>query len=114
MRPAERDVRRPKSIAIAGKPFAMLSHARACGRAAAGIPEDADALGSRLAGRRRADGSSRAWLRDRRQAPRLTSTRRLGEDAQAWWRHDDSSSPDRRAWPESTTAPPHRSDGRGW
>ena len=31
----------------------------------------------------------------------------------AWWRHDDWSSPDRRAWSESMTAPLHRSDGRG-
>ena len=52
------------------------------------------------------------WLRDRRQAPRQASTHRLGEDAQAWWRHDDWSSPDRRAWSESMTAPLHRSDGR--
>jgi hypothetical protein len=28
-----------------------------------------------------AAGSDRAWLRDRRQAPRRASTRRLGEDA---------------------------------
>src|SRR5487761_2003647 len=114
MRSAAQDVRRPKSIAIAGKPFAMLSHVRACGRAAAENLEDADALGSRFVGPHYADESNRASLRDRRQVPRRASTRRLGEDAQAWWRHDDWSSPDRRACVESTTAPPHRSDGRGW
>ena len=53
-----------------------------------------------------------AVKRARRQAPRQASTHRLGEDAQAWWRHDDWSSPDRRAWSESMTAPLHRSDGR--
>src|SRR6202035_5240074 len=101
-------------IAIADKPFAMLSHARACARAAAENLEDADGLGSRFVARHSADGSNRAWLRDRDQGPRRASTRRLGEDALAWWRHDDWSSPDRRAWSESMTAPLHRSDGRGW
>src|ERR1700730_14894194 len=81
MRLAARDVRRPKSIATAGKPFAMLSHARACGRVAAENLEDADALGSRFVGRHCAVGSDRAWLRDRRQAPRQASTHRLGRRA---------------------------------
>jgi hypothetical protein len=35
-------------IAIADKPFAMLSHARACARAAAENLEDADGLCSRF------------------------------------------------------------------
>src|SRR5271156_4345655 len=94
MRSAALDVRRPKLIAIADKPFAMLSHARACGRAAAENLEDADGLCPRFVARHSADGSNRAWLRDRHQGPRRASTRRLGEDALAWWRHDDwSSSP---------------------
>src|ERR1700730_9786280 len=92
---------------------AMLSHARACARAAAENLEDADGLCSRFVARHSADGSNRAWLRDRHQGPRRASTRRLGEDALAWWRHDDWSSPDRRAWSESMPAPLHRSDGRG-
>ena len=105
MRSAGPGVRRPRSTAIAGKPFSRPFLARACGRDATESPEDADALASRFVGRHYAAGLDRAWLRDRRQAPKRASTRRLGEDAQAWWRHDDSSSPDRRAWSESTTAP---------
>jgi hypothetical protein len=39
MRSAALDVRRPKLITIADKPFAMLSHARACARALDGVGE---------------------------------------------------------------------------
>jgi hypothetical protein len=48
MRSAERNVRRPKSIATAGKPFAMPFRARACDRDEAENPEDADARESRF------------------------------------------------------------------
>src|SRR5450755_1165630 len=97
MRSAERDVRRPKSIATAGKPFAMPLQARACDRDEAENLEDADARESRFVAPRCAAGPDRAWLRDQRQAPRLASTLRRDEDAPAWWRHDDLSSPDRQA-----------------
>src|ERR1039458_5225076 len=92
MQSAAQDVRRPRSTATADKPFATLSHARACDHDAAENLEDVDACASRFVSQHCAAGSDRAWLRDRRQAPRRASTRRLGEDAQAWWRHDDSSS----------------------
>ena len=44
-----------------------------------------------------AAGSGRAWLHDRRQAPRRALTFRRDEDGRAWWRRADLSSPDRRA-----------------
>src|SRR5271170_214324 len=113
MRSAEQYVGRPESIATAGKPFATPSLARACGRDAAESLEDADAHASRSAGRRCAAGSDRAWLRDRRQAPRRASTLQRDEDGPAWWRRDDLSSPDHQASSELVTAPLRRTDGRG-
>src|ERR1700704_836462 len=113
MRSAEPDVRRPKSIATAGRPFAMPFHGRACDRDEAENLEDVDARASLFVARRCAAGSGRAWLHDRRQAPRQTLTLRLDEDARAWWRRDDRSSPYRQASLESATAQPLRSDGQG-
>ncbi len=49
--------------------------------------------------------SSRAWLHDRRQAPRRASTLRLDKDGRAWWHHDDLSSSDRLRSSESAKAP---------
>src|SRR6202142_3206314 len=113
MRSAEQDAGRPESIATVGKPFAMPSLARACGRDATESLEDADAYASRSVARRCAAGSDRAWLRDRRQAPRRALTLQRDEDGPAWWRRDDLSSPDHQASSESATAPPRRTDGRG-
>src|ERR1019366_9660704 len=93
MRSAEQYVGRPESIATVGKPFATPSLARACGRDAAESLEDADAYALRSVGRRCAAGSDRAWLRDRRQAPRRASTLQLDEDGPAWWHRDDLSYP---------------------
>src|SRR5665213_2344535 len=113
MRSAERDVGRPESIATSGKPCATPSLARACDRDAAENLDDADACALRSVGRRCADGSNRAWLRDRRQVPKRPSTLQPGEDEPAWWHRDDLSSPDHLASSESATAPPPRTDGRG-
>src|SRR5664280_3334812 len=109
----DRYVGRPESIATVGKPFATPSLARACGRDAAESLEDADAYALRSVGRRCAAGSDRAWLRDRRQAPRRASTLQRDEDGPAWWRRDDLSSPDHQASSELVTAPLRRTDGRG-
>src|SRR6202035_1529904 len=98
---AERDGRRPKSIATAGRPFAMPLQARACDRDEAENPEDADARESRFGARRCAVGPDRAWLRGQPQEPRPVLTLRPDEDAPAWWRHDDLSSPDRQTSSES-------------
>src|SRR3984893_13447981 len=110
MQSAGWDIRRPKSIATAGKPFATPSHARACGRDAAENLEDVDALASRPDDAAQPDQV--AWLHDRRQAPRRASTL-PDEDGRAWSRHDGLSSPDRPPSSESAKAPPRRTDGRG-
>ena len=82
-------------LSLAGKGLSL--RVRRCGAARVQTlkSEDVDALALRFAGRRRAAGSDRVWLHDRRQASRRASTLQPDEDGRAWSRRDDLFSPDR-------------------